>query len=613
MYVLATAGHVDHGKSTLVRSLTGMEPDRLDEERSRGLTIELGYAWRTLPSGRQVAFVDVPGHEKFLGTMLAGVGPVPAALFVVAADEGWMPQSEEHLTALDALGVRHGLLVVTRSDLADPEPALVAARRRLASSTLGSVPALAVSAATGAGLSALLAAIEALVDRLPPPDRTGPVRFWLDRVFTIRGSGVVVTGTLGAGSIKLGDHLAVSGTGRTVHVRGIQTLERPVPEASAVARVAVNLRGADHTVLSRGMALLTPGRWAEPATVDVQLDRSGQWAGDRDGGRDGGRAGEDDWSLPIEAVLHIGSGHTVARIRPLAADNARLVARLTLREPLPLHVGDRALLRDPGQARGETRILARATVLDVDPPDLRRRGAADRRGRLLLSLPGIPDGAAILAQRGVLRAADLARMGVQVPPAHAAGEWLMDTGYRRALSERLAGLVARYAEAHPLEPTMPVDAARRALGLPDRRLVEAVVPQPLRLAAGRIGRPDRSGALPEPLAEAVDRVLARLAGSPFRAPEHDDLAALGLDRRGLAAAERAGRLLRVTDGVVLAPDADVAAAGILRDLPQPFTAADARRALDTTRRVVIPLLELLDRKGLTDRIDGNLRRVRTPT
>jgi selenocysteine-specific elongation factor len=186
MHVLATAGHVDHGKSTLVRRLTGMEPDRLAEERSRGLTIDLGYAWRGLPSGRQVAFVDVPGHERFLGTMLAGVGPVPAVLFVVAADAGWMPQSEEHLVALDALGVRHGLLVITRSDLADPAPALSAARKRLAGSTLKTVAAHAVSATTGAGIPELVTAIDDMVGRLPPPDHTQPVRLWLDRVLRQR-------------------------------------------------------------------------------------------------------------------------------------------------------------------------------------------------------------------------------------------------------------------------------------------------------------------------------------------------------------------------------------------------------------------------------------------
>jgi selenocysteine-specific elongation factor len=229
VHVIATAGHVDHGKSTLIRALTGMDPDRLAEEHRRQLTIELGFAWTTLPDVGQVAFVDVPGHERFVTTTLAGVGPVPAVLFVVAADEGWMAQSEEHLDALAALGVSHGVLVVTRCDLADPGPATEQARNRLATTPLRGIPAVTVSGVTGARMDDLRRAIAALVSGLPAPDLSAPVRLWLDRSFTIRGAGTVVTGTLAAGTISLGDTLA-SDTGRVVHVRGIETLgESPRP------------------------------------------------------------------------------------------------------------------------------------------------------------------------------------------------------------------------------------------------------------------------------------------------------------------------------------------------------------------------------------------------
>src|SRR4051794_10529846 len=176
VHVVATAGHVDHGKSTLVRALTGMEPDRWAEERRRGMTIDLGFAWTGLPSGETVAFVDVPGHERFVSNMLAGVGPVPAAMIVVAADEGWMPQSAEHLAALHALDVRHGLLVVTRADLADPGPATGQALAEIAATSLGRVAAVAVSGRTGAGLDDLRAALDRLVAALPGPDPDAPVR-----------------------------------------------------------------------------------------------------------------------------------------------------------------------------------------------------------------------------------------------------------------------------------------------------------------------------------------------------------------------------------------------------------------------------------------------------
>ena len=224
MQVIATAGHVDHGKSTLVRALTGMEPDRWAEERRRGLTIDLGFAWFTLPSGQQVAFVDVPGHERFVPNMLAGVGAVPAVLFTVAADEGWMPQSEEHLAAVDALGITHGLLAVTRSDLADPAQARRQALGRLAATSLGEVEAVAVSARTGRGMPALRDALDRLAARLPQPDPAAPVRLWVDRAFQIRGSGTVVTGTLPAGTIRERQELLLTPSMDAARVRGMGQL-----------------------------------------------------------------------------------------------------------------------------------------------------------------------------------------------------------------------------------------------------------------------------------------------------------------------------------------------------------------------------------------------------
>ena len=261
MQVIATAGHVDHGKSALVRALTGMEPDRWAEERRRGMTIDIGFAWLTLPAGEQLAFVDVPGHERFVPNMLAGVGPVPGVLFVVAADEGWMPQSAEHLAVLDALGIRHGVLAVTRCDLADPAPALAQAAAEIAATSLGTVEAVAVSAVTGEGLPRLLAALAGMAAALPAADPGAAVRLWVDRAFSITGSGTVVTGTLPAGTVRAGGDLRLTPSLRPVRVRGIQSLGLPVARASGVARVALNLRGAD---LASG-ALARGERWWRPA------------------------------------------------------------------------------------------------------------------------------------------------------------------------------------------------------------------------------------------------------------------------------------------------------------------------------------------------------------
>ncbi|GIJ08097.1 selenocysteine-specific translation elongation factor [Micromonospora andamanensis] len=580
MLVVATAGHVDHGKSTLVRALTGMEPDRWAEERRRGMTIDLGFAWTALPSGRTVAFVDVPGHERFVPNMLAGVGPVPAAVVVVAADAGWMPQSAEHLAALDAFGVRHGLLVVTRADLADPAAAMAVAGAELAATSLAGVEAVPVSAVTGAGLADLRAALDRLANQVPVPVPDGPVRLWVDRCFTVRGSGTVVTGTLGGGRLRVDDELELTGGGEPVRVRGLHRLGVACAEAVPVARVAVNLRGVARDRISRGDALLTPGRFRATDLVDVRL------------------AGVAVTDLPVTLTLHVGSAAVPVRVRPLGPDTARL----RLGRPLPLLVGDRALLRDPGRRY----VAGGVTVLDVLPPPLARRGAAAARAAVLATLDGRPDVAGELRRRGLARVADLVRAGVPVTVAPVAGDWLADPQHLSRLGDRLAVAVAEHARAHPLAAGVPVEELRRHLDLPDRALVEALVRPPLRLVGGRVVGPG-AAVLPEPLARALALVGEDWAAYPFRAPDADRLAAVGLGAREIGAAVRAGALLRLTGNVLLLPGAPQRAVRVLAGLPQPFTLSAARQALDTTRRVAVPLLELLDRQGLTRRLPDDAR------
>ncbi|MCM4082047.1 selenocysteine-specific translation elongation factor [Paractinoplanes hotanensis] len=629
MHVLATAGHVDHGKSTLVRALTGMEPDRWAEERRRGMTIDLGFAWTTLPAGDTVAFVDVPGHERFVPNMLAGIGPVPAAMIVVAADEGWKPQSAEHLAALAALDVRHGLLVVTRSDLADPAPATAQARAEIAGTPLGHVPAVAVSGLTGAGLDDLRAAIETLVAALPPPKLDEPVRLWIDRAFTVKGAGTVVTGTLGAGTLRVGDELTLGDT--LVRVRGLQSLGRPADAVPAVARVAVNLRGTHRDDVSRGDALLAPGRFRPTDLIDVRVH------------------GDPTTVLPSTMTLHAGSAAVPVRVRPLGPDTARL----RLSRPLPLRIGDRALLRNPGLHH----VAGGVTVLDVLPPGLQRRGAASARAEVLATLDGRPDLAGELARRHLIRATTLAEMGIPLPPTSlpqpaaaktvdpeapargtrltqevvrrsaptpnrpdpkagpapgpvsitpVAGEWYADPSYWAALFERLPAEVTEYQKQHPLEPGMPLEALRHRLGLPDRTLVTALIRAPLSMRNGRVAAV--SSGPPDELVALVEKAFDGLG--PFAAPEAHALADLGLGPRQLAAAARTGLVVQLTPQVVLAAGAVDDAAAILAGLPQPFTLSEARRALDTTRRVAVPLLELLDRRAITRRLPDDRRQVR---
>ena len=597
MHVIATAGHVDHGKSALVRALTGMEPDRWAEERRRGLTIDLGFAWMTLPGGDQVAFVDVPGHERFVPNMLAGVGPAPAVLFVVAADGGWMPQSAEHLAAIDAVGIRHGLLAVTRCDLADPGPATRQALDVLSRTSLGAVEAVAVSAVTGAGLPELRDALARLVAALPAPDPAAPVRLWVDRSFSIRGSGTVVTGTLPAGTLTLGQELMLAPSLRPARIRGLESLNEPVTSVTGVARVAVNLRGIPADVPARGMALVEAGRWTLTKLVDVRLSLPPEMALSQ--------MTLPQMALP-EMALHIGSARTQARIRPLGASG---IARLMLRDALPLHVGDRVLLRDPGRAG--VAILG-ATVLDVTPPALTRRGAAAAAGGELAAWPDLPSAADLLRRHGFLRAGALAAMGVPGGPPPVTADWLADPDRWAGLRHQLAEAVAAHARRDPLAIGLPPEAARAALGLPDRALVEALAQGKVELTDGylRPAKEESVPALPPRLAAAVRAVRADLAAAPFMAPDVGRLRELGLDPRAIAAAARAGLLLRVTDQIVLAPGAKAEAARILAGLPQPFTTAEARQALGTTRRVAIPLLEYLDRAGITQRLPDDRRRLR---
>jgi selenocysteine-specific elongation factor len=590
VHVIATAGHVDHGKSTLVEALTGSDPDRLEEEHRRGLSIQLGYCWTSLPPVGDVAFVDVPGHERFVSTMLAGIGPVPAVLFVVAADDPWMPQAAEHLAALDAVGVTHGVLAVTRCDLADPAAALAQARSQLDRTSLAGSPAVAVSGRTGAGLEELRGLLVDMVRALPDPAETDDVRLWVDRCFHVVGAGTVVTGTLPAGRIAVGDTLAL-GSGESVRVRALQSLGRPVEAAVGVARVAVNVGGIGVEQLNRSSVLLTPGAWRSADVVDVRL--TGVAAERRPAGR-----------VPERPRLHVGATAVTVVLRSLDESHARLV----LDRPLPLRIGDRAVLRDPGSRR-----IWGVTVLDPAPGSLGRRGAAKARAAELARHHDRPDVAAELHRRGVVRADLLRRIGVRLtdPPAGTvvAGGWMVDAVRATALREQMRRLVDEHARSSPLQSGIAPAALAHDLGLPDAELVVALVEEPLRVHEGRVCGP-RSAVLPPAVERALAELERDLAEQPFRAPTADRLRELCLDAASLAAAAKAHRLLRLADGVVLLPGADELARSWLAELEQPFTTSAARVRLGTSRRVVLPLLAHLDSMGWTQRLEDDRRRVR---
>jgi selenocysteine-specific elongation factor len=576
-----------------------------------------------------LAFVDVPGHERFVPNMLAGLGPVPAVMFVVAADGGWMPQSAEHLAAVDALAVSHGLLAVTRADLADPGPATRQALAEIGRTSLGSVEAVQVSAVTGDGLDDLRAALSRLVASLSSPSagtapsgpRAAPVRLWIDRSFTIRGAGTVVTGTLPAGRVSNGQELVLSPSGRTVRVRGLEALGEPAESVAGVARVALNLRGVPADLPGRGMALIEPSRWTETSELDVRIRH---------------RATDQEPKFPAELLLHIGSARTQARVRVLGTGPApeppagasagdapsASYLRLRLRDPLPLHAGDRVILRDPGAAG---LAIYGGTVLDPFPPPLARRGAGAAAVSELSDWPDLPAAAALLRRHKLLRSTQLAAAGVTGWPEPVAGDWLADPEHWAWLRAELPRVVAAFCARDPLAPGMPAEAARAALSLPSRDLVPSLLTSDVVLDGAYLrifvkqastandGDPPAAAPavqLPPKIASGVQSVLDALADDPFAAPDTERLRALGLDARALATAARVGLLLRVADLIVLAPGADKQAARLLAALDQPFTTSQARQALHTSRRVAIPLLEYLDRARVTERLPGDLRRIR---
>lgn len=612
MHVVATAGHVDHGKSALVRALTDMDPDRWAEEKRRGLTIDLGFVWTTLPSGTDLAFVDVPGHEKFLGNMLAGVGPAPVVIFVVAADEGWQEQSTDHRDAVRALDIRHGLIALTRADRADAtRRAEVTAqvRHELAGTALADAPLVEVSAHTGEGIAQMRQVLDEVLAQVPAPDPQARVRVWIDRAFSVKGAGTVVTGTLAAGTLRVGDTLQLASPDdtRAVEVRGLHSENTAHQVLEPTSRVAVNLRGISADAIHRGHSLLSAGAWELVEQIDVRRT-----------------FGQDFYELPQNIVVHIGTAGLEAHVRSLSAD----YARLSLAHPLPLQLLDRFVVRSPGGRH----VSAGVQVIDVYPPELNRRGAARRRAEELellvdaspsaTSTPAaspspFTDPTAYVQRVGYVPVGKLRRAGFTVddPAAPPQGiiafrQWWIAAREITRWKNQLLVALDKHAQDNPLAAGMPRKAAMDTLDLQEDALLGIAV------AAAKVEQVD--GVLRVPghkvdlgAAEvSVAKLEAWLADDPFAAPEADELQELRLGAKQLAAAENAGRLLRLGQGIVVLPGAPQEAKKRIAQLEQPFTLSAARKALSTTRRVAIPLLEYLDEQGITRRLDGGLRELR---
>lgn len=620
MRVICTAGHVDHGKSTLVKALTGMEPDRFAEEQQRGLTIDLGFAWSDI-GDHTVAFVDLPGHERFVGNMLAGAGAVDLALFVVAADEGWMPQSQEHLDILDLLGVRHGLVAITKGDTVDAETREMAeelAREQLGGSAFADVDVVTVSAVTGEGLDRLAARLAAVLDAAPPPADEGRPRLWVDRAFTVRGAGTVVTGTLSGGSLALGDDVAVLPAERSARVRGLQSLKADVGEVAPGSRVAVNLSGLDRGEVSRGDALGKASQWTAVRAFDAwaralpgaAIDRKGAWH------------------------VHAGSGERLARLFPIegAAMETGFV-RVEIDGALPLAAGDRFVLREAGRQA----TIGGGVVLDADPPNRPRGRQRSARAEALATRHEAlraGDRARLLAchvaERGAAAAARTAAvtgMTAEAAAAAAAEHSLATLGAAWAHPDAVARwtsavteALAEYHRAHPVDRAAPKDVAARAAraaGCPqmllDDLLVALVREGTLAAEGPRLRNPDHAVRLDAAQEQARTTLLDALAASPFAPPRLEEAAtAAGASAALVRELEAAGDLVRLTPDLAVTGGAVDEALERLRGAyaaEGPLTAARAKEVLDTSRKFAVPLLEELDRRGATRR-EGDRRHVR---
>jgi len=563
VHVVATAGHVDHGKSTLVEALTGTDPDRFAEEKARGLTIDLGFATTTLPSGAVLSLVDVPGHVRFIKNMLAGVGAVDACLFVVAATEGWKPQSEEHLRILELLGVRHGVVALTKVGPADDDLVDLAhleVEERVAGTFLEGAPVVNTDAPTGVGLDNLRAALDDLLAATPTAVDHGRPRLWIDRAFSARGAGTVVTGTLTGGRLHTDDELAVHPAGSPVRVRSLQNHHAERDELPPGSRCAVNLVGVAHDEVVRGHVLVRSDQWHHTTVVDASLrvlDRL-----DHPVSRRGAH------------VVYLGSGEHPVRMRILGPDaldpGTEGAVRIHLPEPLPLLPGDRFVLRESGRA--ET--VGGGAVLDVDPTERASRARPDRSVDR------------VVRERGWVPVDELERLtGERREPD--LDRWVVDPV---VLHRTLEDLRNALADAGPrgLDLVGLGELARAAVVLLDDAKVEA-------------GRLVPAG-VADPLADHP--FVAALAASPFVPPPPD-----GVDRGELRELVRRGDVVEV-EGVFFASSAvDAAArlaARLLVDHPEGFTVSTFREEAGNTRKHAMPLLARLDATGMTRR-RGDLR------
>ena len=627
--VLGTAGHIDHGKSALVKALTGTDPDRLPEEKERGVTIELGFAQLSLPSGATMGVVDVPGHERFVRQMVAGATGIDVVLLVVAADDGVMPQTREHLAIIDLLGITRGVVAVTKSDLADPEwLAMVKddVARLLRGTGIEGAPIVAVSSKTGEGLDDLKAALDTVAGAAPARQAALPMRLPVDRVFTIAGAGTVVTGTLWSGAVRRDDPVEVLPSGRSGRVRGVQVHSHPVAEASAGMRVAINVAGLDRDEIERGDILAAPGSLQITDRFDAIFTYL--------------PGNEKPFESGARVHVHHGTREVLGRV--LLMDGAeqlepggRALAQVRLEEPLAPRYDDRFIVR----SYSPVFTIGGGTVLDALPPRRTRLRASEREllealkahdlsgaATGLLASRGVP-----MTSAGVAAALGLPRAGVAddlnrgpFERFKVAGEtyFVSEDGLDRLITGAVAQLVG-YHESHPKSTGIAAGALRDRV---DRRVAPKVFDAILEYAAarglvrvvgGEVRHPQAAASALAEEDEALAALLPVLEAQGLATGTVSELAAtagvdVGVARKALTKLVAAGRVVRLGPDLHFSSEAvEDARARVVEFLEARGTmlASDARDILGTSRKYAVPLLEYFDGRGITRR-EGDARVLR---
>jgi selenocysteine-specific elongation factor len=640
-FILATAGHVDHGKSSLVKALTGTDPDRLPEEKARGITIDLGFAHLEVPASPgnphqadrySCGIVDVPGHEDFVRNMVAGVGSIDLALLVVAADDGWMPQTEEHLQILLYLGVTRAVVALTKSDLAPaPETVAEAVRSRLAGTPFAEAPIVPTSITAGTGFEELRQALASQLDTAPSPADLGRPRLWVDRVFVLRGIGTVVTGTLTGGCLERGQSVVAQPGSRPGRIRSCQSHGREAERLEPGTRAALNLSDLamaandSETGLRRGDVITTESAGPAVETLDVEIERSPRLI-----------ASSLPASKPLRngarVHLHLGSVHIPARVQLLAGNELgpgqRGPAQLRLDHPAFAFAGDRFILRDPAQQS----TLAGGTILDPDARQSRSR-EPDRVALLQACATTTHDPGPFiqlgLHREGVLASSTLllrsrfpsrlivSALGRLVAERQVtlAGSLIISAVAWNAARDEVRRTVEEHHRLHP-EQNGPPLTELRALIMAKYRLepaFEQLIRDLLRQGYVQQGTTLRHAVhqprLPEALRPSGERIRTAIARQPLDPPSRRDLAPDPASQQALRYLLQSGELIELGPDVVLGSESFRTARERLRSFlarREGATTSELRQLLGTSRRVAIPLLEKLDREGFTRRL-GDLR------